>query len=148
MAATGQKLYVNNSQTLASALALTSSNPGTIYFPTDAQSIVFNGKAYSGDYHIGAIEKITTSSSASTLLSILGSPAALVKAIDNCVEITANYVGNDNVTKLRVRMGFVIHNPTSKMIRLSWLWWGNVKQMELYYASDTAWSKCSSLSTR
>lgn len=60
--AVGQKLKVYASKTRAQALSLTGANPQALFFPTDAESIIFNGKEYgvSGTSDLKSINGVDT----------------------------------------------------------------------------------------
>jgi hypothetical protein len=78
--AVGQKLKVYASKTRAQALSLTRANPQALFFPTDAESIVFNGKEYgAGPYYVNAA--LTNDLSVDFVLYRVGKPSDLSAAV-------------------------------------------------------------------
>lgn len=78
--AVGQKLKVYASKTRAQALSLTGANPQALFFPTDAESIVFNGKEYGvAPYYVSTA--LTDGMSADLVLSNVGKPSDLSAAV-------------------------------------------------------------------
>lgn len=59
---TGKLIEVYASKTRAQALSLTGANPQALFFPTDADSIIFNGKEYgvSGTSDLKSINGVDT----------------------------------------------------------------------------------------
>lgn len=78
--AVGQKLKVYASKTRAQALSLTGANPQALFFPTDAESIVFNGKEYGAGPYLVCLN-VNENSSSDTLLVRFGKPSDLVAAV-------------------------------------------------------------------
>lgn len=78
--AIGQKLKVYASKTRAEALSLTGANPQALFFPTDAESIVFNGKEYGvGPYYVDTA--LTNDLSMDFVLRRVGKPSDLSAAV-------------------------------------------------------------------
>lgn len=78
--AVGQKLKVYASKTRAEALSLTGANPQALFFPTDAESIVFNGKEYGvAPYYVDTA--LTDGMSVDLVLSRVGKPSDLSAAV-------------------------------------------------------------------
>lgn len=78
--AVGQKLKVYASKTRAQALSLTGANPQALFFPTDAESIVFNGKEYGvAPYYVDTA--LTDGMSVDLVLSRVGKPSDLSSAV-------------------------------------------------------------------
>lgn len=78
--AVGQKLKVYASKTRAEALSLTGANPQALFFPTDAESIVFNGKEYgAGPYYVNTA--LTNDLSVDLVLRRVGKPSDLSAAV-------------------------------------------------------------------
>lgn len=78
--AVGQKLKVYASKTRAEALSLTGVNPQALFFPTDAESIVFNGKEYgAGPYYVNT--SLTNGLSVDLVLRRVGKPSDLSAAV-------------------------------------------------------------------
>lgn len=78
--AVGQKLKVYASKTRAEALSLTGANPQALFFPTDAESIVFNGKEYGvGPYYVDTA--LTNDLSVDLVLRRVGKPSDLFAAV-------------------------------------------------------------------
>lgn len=77
---TGKLLEVYASKTRAQALSLTGANPQALFFPTDAESIVFNGKEYgAGPYYIYA--GLTDGLDPGIVLQNVGKPSDLSAAV-------------------------------------------------------------------
>jgi hypothetical protein len=78
--AVGQKLKVYASKTRAQALSLTGANPQALFFPTDAESIVFNGKEYvAGPYYVNTA--LANGTNVDLVLSRVGKPSDLFAAV-------------------------------------------------------------------
>lgn len=78
--AVGQRLKVYASKTRAQALSLTGANPQALFFPTDAESIVFNGKEYvAGPYYVDT--SLTNGLSVDLVLRRVGKPSDLSAAV-------------------------------------------------------------------
>lgn len=78
--AVGQKLKVYASKTRAQALSLTGANPQALFFPTDAESIVFNGKEYGvAPYYVDTA--LTDGMSVDLVLRRVGKPSDLSAAV-------------------------------------------------------------------
>lgn len=78
--AVGQKLKVYASKTRAEALSLTGANPQALFFPTDAESIVFNGKEYgAGPYYVNTA--LVNGLSVDLVLRRVGKPSDLSAAV-------------------------------------------------------------------
>ena len=78
--AVGQKLKVYASKTRAEALSLTGANPQALFFPTDAESIVFNGKEYgAGPYYVDTA--LINGLSMDLVLRRVGKPSDLSAAV-------------------------------------------------------------------
>lgn len=78
--AVGQKLKVYASKTRAQALSLTGANPQALFFPTDAESIVFNGKEYvAGPYYVDTA--LMNGLSVDLVLRRVGKPSDLSAAV-------------------------------------------------------------------
>lgn len=78
--AVGQKLKVYASKTRAQALSLTGANPQALFFPTDAESIIFNGKEYGvAPYYVDTA--LTDGMSVDLVLSRVGKPSDLSAAV-------------------------------------------------------------------
>lgn len=78
--AVGQKLRVYASKTRAQALSLTGANPQALFFPTDAESIVFNGKEYGAEpYYVDTM--LTNDLSVDLVLRRVGKPSDLSAAV-------------------------------------------------------------------
>lgn len=78
--AAGRKLEVYASKTRAQALSLTGANPQALFFPTDADSIVFNGKEYGvAPYYVDTA--LTDGMSVDLVLSRVGKPSDLSAAV-------------------------------------------------------------------
>jgi hypothetical protein len=61
-------------------LSLTGANPQALFFPTDAESIVFNGKEYAaGPYYVNTA--LTNDMSVDIVLSRVGKPSDLFAAV-------------------------------------------------------------------
>lgn len=77
---TGKILEVYASKTRAEALSLTGANPQALFFPTDAESIVFNGKEYgAGPYYVDTA--LTNDLSVDLVLRRVGKPSDLSAAV-------------------------------------------------------------------
>lgn len=77
---TGKLLEVYASKTRAQALSLTGANPQALFFPTDAESIVFNGKEYGvAPYYVDTA--LTDGMSVDLVLSRVGKPSDLSAAV-------------------------------------------------------------------
>lgn len=78
--AVGQKLKVYASKTRAEALSLTGANPQALFFPTDAESIVFNGKEYGvAPYYVDTA--LVDDMSVDLVLRRVGKPSDLSAAV-------------------------------------------------------------------
>lgn len=78
--AVGQKLKVYASKTRAEALSLTGANPQALFFPTDAESIVFNGKEYGAEpYYVNTT--LMNDLSMDLVLRRVGKPSDLSAAV-------------------------------------------------------------------
>lgn len=78
--AVGQKLKVYASKTRAEALSLTGANPQALFFPTDAESIVFNGKEYGvAPYYVDTA--LIDGMSVDLVLRRVGKPSDLSAAV-------------------------------------------------------------------
>lgn len=77
---TGKILEVYASKTRAEALSLTGANPQALFFPTDAESIVFNGKEYGArPYYVNTA--LTNGLSVDLVLRNVGKPSDLSAAV-------------------------------------------------------------------
>lgn len=78
--AVGQKLKVYASKTRAQALSLTGANPQALFFPTDVESIVFNGKEYGvAPYYVDTA--LADGMNVDLMLSRVGKPSDLSAAV-------------------------------------------------------------------
>lgn len=153
--AVGQKLKVYASKTRAQALSLTGANPQALFFPTDAESIVFNGKEYGKEYGAGpylVCLNANKNSSSDTLLVRFGKPSDLVAAVrarrpflgwDGPLDkVTHSVPVSVEVSDSTVCMTWMEHYRTSRM-QLVHLYasysgdtWGQVTQYNEYRFSE------------
>lgn len=149
--AVGQKLKVYASKTRAQALSLTGANPQALFFPTDAESIVFNGKEYGAGPYLVCLNANENSSS-DTLLVRFGKPSDLVAAVrarrpflgwDGPLDkVTHSVPVSVEVSDSTVHMMWMEHYSTSRM-QLVHLYasysgdtWGQVTQYNEYRFSE------------
>lgn len=149
--AVGQKLKVYASKTRAQALSLTGANPQALFFPTDAESIVFNGKEYGAGPYLVCLN-VNENSSSDTLLVRFGKPSDLVAAVrarrpflgwDGSLDkVTHSVPVSVEVSDSTVYMMWMEHYRTSHM-QLVHLYasysgdtWGQVTQYNEYRFSE------------
>lgn len=149
--AVGQKLKVYASKTRAQALSLTGANPQALFFPTDAESIVFNGKEYGAGPYLVCLN-VNENSSSDTLLVRFGKPSDLVAAVrarrpflgwDGPLDkVTHSVPVSVEVSDSTVYMMWMEHYRTSRM-QLVHLYasysgdtWGQVTQYNEYRFSE------------
>lgn len=149
--AVGQKLKVYASKTRAQALSLTGANPQELFFPTDAESIVFNGKEYGAGPYLVCLN-VNENSTSDTLLVRFGKPSDLVAAVrarrpflgwDGSLDkVTHSVPVSVEVSDSTVYMMWMEHYRTSRM-QLVHLYasysgdtWGQVTQYNEYRFSE------------
>ena len=140
--AVGKVLEVYASKTRAEALSLTGANPQALFFPTDAESIVFGGKEYgAGPYYIrsGLIDGLDPD----IILSNLGKPSDLVAA----VRARRPIIGWDGTSLYDVAELYPISvRVSSSIIYLTWTEHYRGNRIELHSAvlnfSGDAWTSC------
>lgn len=149
--AVGQKLKVYASKTRAQALSLTGANPQALFFPTDAESIVFNRKEYGAGPYLVCLN-VNENSSSDMLLVRFGKPSDLVAAVrarrpflgwDGSLDkVTHSVPVSVEVSDSTVYMMWMEHYRTSRM-QLVHLYasysgdtWGQVTQYNKYRFSE------------
>ncbi len=138
----GKKLRVCASKTRAQALSLTGANAEVLYFPTDADCIVFGGKEYgAGPYYIrsGLIDGLDPD----IILSNLGKPSDLVAA----VRARRPIIGWEGTSLNDVNELYPISvRVSSSIIYLTWTEHYRGNRIELHSAvlnfSGDAWTSC------
>lgn len=139
---TGKLLEVYASKTRAQALSLTGANPQALFFPTDAESIVFNGKEYgAGPYYISSV--LTDGMDPDIILRNLGKPSDLVAAVRARRPIIGwNGTSLNNVNELYPISVKVLLS----IIYLTWTEHYRGNRIELHSAvlsfSGDAWTSC------
>ena len=148
---TGKLLEVYASKTRAQALSLTGANPQALFFPTDAESIVFNGKEYVAGPYLVCLN-VNENSTSDTLLVRFGKPSDLVAAVrarrpflgwDGSLDkVTHSVPVSVEVSDTTVYMMWMEHYRTSRM-QLVHLYasysgdtWGQVTQYNEYRFSE------------
>jgi hypothetical protein len=148
---TGKLLEVYASKTRAQALSLTGANPQALFFPTDAESIVFNGKEYGAGPYLVCLN-VNENSSSEELLIRFGKPSDLVAAVrarrpflgwDGSLDkVTHSVPVSVEVSDTTVYMMWMEHYRTSRM-QLVHLYasysgdtWGQVTQYNEYRFSE------------
>ncbi|WP_443689011.1 hypothetical protein [Paraprevotella xylaniphila] len=148
---TGKILEVYASKTRAQALSLTGSNPQALFFATDSDCIVFNGKEYVAGPYLVCLN-VNENSSSDTLLVRFGKPSDLVAAVrarrpflgwDGSLDkVTHSVPVSVEVSDSTVYMMWMEHYRTSRM-QLVHLYasysgdtWGQVTQYNEYRFSE------------
>lgn len=140
--AVGKVLEVYASKTRAEALSLTGANPQALFFPTDAESIVFDGKEYgAGPYYIrtGLVDGL----SPDIILRNLGKPSDLVAAVRARRPIIGWYGTSINDVNEQCPISI---KASSGVIHLVWLEHYRGNRIQSHYAvlnfSDDTWTSC------